>query len=273
MSDQPIGYILMENDTTFRDISDLKVFNDNHLFYVRFVSTLQSLNRFNRNNKFYTSDAIVQSLSTEEINELIANNKFKGEAGHPIGEKIERIAVVDPKLTCHRIVKWWVENDLIRGIVETLDDGMYGTKLTKAILQNENPSFSYRGLAMLQKKGTKAYIRTPPRTIAYDEVNLPSHKEAYGDPKKTKIAQSYSGTVSASMESVDMSREITGSEIADLFQRKSETLQIVCESFGIDPSNVSLVGNKIALRNGDERYMLNMEANLAKEVAYYWGTV
>lgn len=268
-----IGYILMENDNSFKDVSDLQIFDHNHLFYVRFNSTLQSLDCFNRNNRFYKGDAIVASLSTPEIFELIANNKFKGEAGHPIDAQINRIATVDPKFTCHRIIKWWKEGNLIRGTVETLDDGMYGTKLTKAILQNENPSFSYRGLAMLTRKGTKTYVEKPPRAIAYDEVQLPSHPEAYGDPKKTKIAQSYDGSVTATMESSDMSRIVQKSEIADLAMRKSENLQVVCESFDIDPSSVNVSGNTMKLRQGEETYVIALETNLSKEIAYYWNNI
>lgn len=272
MQDQAIGYILMENDTSFKDVSNLKVFDENHLFYVRFDTTLQSLDCFNRNNRYYTADAIVRSLSTPEIAELIHHNKFKGEAGHPIDGSINRIATVDPKLTCHRIIKWWRDKDLIRGTVETLDDGMYGTKLTKAILQNENPSFSYRGLAMIEKEGSKSYVRRPPRAIAYDEVNLPSHKEAYADPKKIKVAQSYSGNV-VTMESVDASRIVTEQEIADLVVRKSENLQIVCESFDIDPSSVIVSGGKMSLKQGSERYVVTLENNLVKDIAYYWGSM
>ena len=84
---------------------------------------------------------LVVCIHTDEIKELILNNKFKGEAGHPIDGTINRIVTVDPKFTCHRIIKWWVDGNLIKGTVETLDDDMHGTKLTKAILQNENPSF------------------------------------------------------------------------------------------------------------------------------------
>lgn len=277
-SDGCIGYILMENDNTFRDVQNLQVFDKNHLFYVRFDTTLQSLDVFNRNNRYYSADAIIKSLSTDEIKELILNNKFKGEAGHPIDGTINRIVTVDPKFTCHRIIKWWVDGNLIKGTVETLDDDMYGTKLTKAILQNENPSFSYRGLAMLQKKGTKSYVYRPPRAVAYDEVNLPSHKEAYGDLDKTVIAQSYDGkidsTISRQTQQVkDLSRAVIEQEIADLVSKKSENLQVVCESFDIDPSQVFINNNMMKVKANNETFAVTMESQLCKEVAYYWGNI
>lgn len=277
-SDGCIGYILMENDNTFKDVQNLQVFDKNHLFYVRFDTTLQSLDVFNRNNRYYSADAIIKSLSTDEIKELILNNKFKGEAGHPIDGTINRIVTVDPKFTCHRIIKWWVDGNLIKGTVETLDDDMYGTKLTKAILQNENPSFSYRGLAMLQKKGIKSYVYKSPRAVAYDEVNLPSHKEAYGDLNKTVISQSYDGkidsTISRQTQQVkDLSRAVIEQEITDLVSKKSENLQVVCESFDIDPSQVFVNNNMMKVKANNETFAVTMESQLCKEVAYYWGNI
>ena len=270
---EPFGYILMENDNSIKEVTNLQVFDKNHLFYVRFDTVLQSLDCVNRNNRQYKGDAIVASLSTPEIAELIANNKFKGEAGHPLEGGIKRVATVDPKYTCHRITKWWRDGDLIRGTVETLDDGLYGTKLTKAILQNENPSFSYRALAMIDKKGNVSYVNKPPRCIAYDEVNLPSHKEAYADPKKIKIAKSYSGQ-EVTMESSDLSRIVTGKEIAEFVTAKSDNLQIVCESFDIDPASFQKYSNgKVSLKKGGDTFVFSLEQNLARDIANYWGTM
>ena len=179
----PVGYVLMENDNTFSEVKDLEVMKKDILTYVRFETILQSLDCINRNRRLYQADAMIESLSDPKIAELIRNNKFKGEAGHPVGQPIQRIAVVQPTCTCHRITKWWVAGNLIRGIVETLDDGpgCPGFKLTRAILQDENPSFSYRGLANIVKRANISRIETKPTTVAYDEVNLPSHVEAYGD--------------------------------------------------------------------------------------------
>ena len=116
-------------------------------------------------------------------------------------------------------------------------------------------------------------------TISYDEVNLPSHKEAYADPAKTKIAQSYTGDIIATQESAgiitpsDMSRIVTESEIADLVSRKSENLQVVCESFDIDPATIRVSGNKMYMKQAQETYVVTMESALSNEIAYYWGNM
>lgn len=285
--EEAVGYVLMENDNTFKEVSDLQPLNDNGLTYVRFNTILQSLDCTNRNKRYYKADAMVKSLSTTIIQELIRNNKFKGEAGHPVGQPIQRISVVMPPFTCHRVIKWWVDGNLIRGTVETLDDGpgCPGTKLTRAILQNENPSFSYRGLANITKKGNISYILAPPITVAYDEVNTPSHLEAYGDAEKTIVSQSYTGQssqasvttkfVNPAMESAmfsDQTIAVYGRDIAEMFRKGSDNVKSVCEAFDIDPTNISMYGKtgNVEIKNGSDRIIVSTERKLARQIANMW---
>ena len=190
-----------------------------------------------------------------------------------------RIATVDPKCTSHRITKWWRDGELIRGTVETLDDGLYGTKLTKAILQGEDPSFSYRGFATMIKKNGHDYVASPPRCIAYDEVNIPSHKEAYAMPGRTFVDRDMKGNEktfvkeSASVNT-DMSIAIHESDIADLVKSKSESLAIVCESFDLDPSMLTKITNReFQLKKGGSTYVGKLEDSVARDVAYYFGNL
>lgn len=273
-SNDTAGYILMENDNSIQEVSNLQVFDKNHLFYCRFDTVLQSLDCVNRNGREYNGDAIVASLSANEISELIAHNKFKGEAGHPVGMPVQRIATVDPARTCHRIIKWWRDRDLIRGTVETLDDGLLGTKLTKAILQGEDPSFSYRGFAQIVKKDGHPYVATPPRCIAYDEVNLPSHKEAYAMPGRTFVDRDVSGHETTYVkESVDCSRIVTAKDMSDLMENASDVCMAVCESFDIDPASFAGItngGTSAVYTKNKSKYVVTLEQRVAKDVAYYF---
>ena len=79
MSEQPFGYIILEGESEFKEVTNLQTFDKPHLFYIRFDTILQSLDCRNRNGRNYNGDALVQGLSTPEIAELIANNKWKGE--------------------------------------------------------------------------------------------------------------------------------------------------------------------------------------------------
>lgn len=276
----PFGFILMENDNTFQEVRNLDVVRDSGLFFVRFDTILQSLDCINRNRRYYKGDAIYQSITTPEVAELILNNKLHSEAGHPVDGTPARIATIDPKYTCNIIKKMWRDGNLIRGSIETLDDGMYGTKLTKGIIQGINPSYSYRGFAVIDKRGNVSYVNKPPRFITYDEVNLPSHKEAYADPKKTKVYKDLVSGAETTFEATmtintnplpDASRAILGKDIQEMVMRDSDNLKVVCESFALDPSSLRTYGNhSFAISNGSDTFVFQAEMETARRYADLW---
>ena len=271
----PFGFILMENDNSIQEVSNLDVIKNQGLFFVRFDTILQSLDCINRNRRYYKGDAIYQSITTPEVAELIRNNKLQSECGHPVDGTPARIATVDSKYTCNIIKKMWRDGNLIRGSIETLDDGMYGTKLTKGILQGINPSYSYRGFAVIDKKGNVSYVMKPPRFITYDEVNLPSHKEAYADPQKITVTKSYARKKitfeGATPEYHDYSRVILGSEIQEMLMRDSDNVKVVCESFGLDPSTLKTYGNhSLSISNGSDTFGFQTEKNVARRYEDLW---
>lgn len=281
------GVIVMENDTTYGEVSDIEVHKESGLFFLRYKAILQSVDRENRNHNWYTGDAIVGSLSDDNVTELMNHGKALGEAGHPVDGTVRRIATVDPKYTCHRMLKWWKDGNLIRGELETLDDGMYGTKLTKMILQGMDSSYSFRGFARMtsdrRHPGVKMVV-TPPKYVAYDEVVLPSHPEAYQMKGKSLVKKNYvtGEEKTIAMENAynevrypkgDMSIAVTPSMISEMVRDKSENLDILCESFDIDPSqylSVDPTGKTASLHTPRERFVFTLESQLAREVAETW---
>ena len=209
-------------------------------------------------------------------NSLTNSEKFWSiniERDHPITKDIQRIASVLSKQCSHRIKKWWREGNLIKGTIETLDDGLYGTALTKNIIQGENPSFSLRALASLEKKGNISFVNRPPKVITYDEVNLPSHKEAYAEPRKTKVISD--GNTEYTYENVKVTNgeiAIEAADIKDILVSKSDNLKIVCESFNIDPATVKLIsgGRQLSAKSGSDTLVWTLESNLCRETADMW---
>ena len=274
MAQDPFGYIILEDDNVgCNEISNLEQINKPNICFVRFDTVLQSLDCVNRNRRQYNGDALVKGLSDPNLAELMANNKWKGERDHPITKDIQRIASVLSKQCSHRIKKWWRDGNLIKGTIETLDDGMWGTALTKNIIQGENPSFSLRALASLEKKGNISYVNRPPKVITYDEVNLPSHKEAYAEPRKTKVISD--GNTEYTYENVKVKNgeiAIEAADIKDMLLAKSDNLKIVCESFDIDPATVKLIngGKQLSAKSGRDTLVWAMESTLCRETAYMW---
>ena len=277
----PFGYILLENDMTDEKVTNVEVVDKPHLFYVRFNTVLQSLDCKNRNGRIYNGDALVKGLSAPEITELINNKKWKGECDHPITKDIQRIASDLSKYESHYITKWWREGNLIKGTIESIDDNMYGTALAKRVLQGENPSFSLRALAMLEKEGTTTYVNKPPRVITYDEVNLPSHKEAYAEKRKEKVISDgkneivYEGTdakLANRYKKGETAFAIEANDIKDMLISHSDNLKIVCESFDIDPATVKLAngGRSLTAKSGSDTLVWTLEENLVRRSVDYF---
>lgn len=270
MKEKPFGYIILENDNSVAETTNVEVIEKPQLFYVRFNTVLQSLDCNNRNKRNYNGNALVEGLSTPEINELIANKKWKGECDHPITKDIQRIATVLSTKCSHYITKWWRDGNLIKGTIESIADGegLYGTALARRVLQNENPSFSLRALAMLEKSGNITYVNKPPRVITYDEVNLPSHKEAYAEPKKQKVLDD--GEKQFVYENGAIA--IDAGDIKDMLVTKSDNLKIVCESFDIDPMSIGITndGDMLTIKNGSDKIIFTPEKKLAREISNYF---
>lgn len=274
MKNDVFGYILMENSTEHNEISNVDVVKNNGLFFVRFDTVLQSLNVENRNRRWYAADAIMKALGSEKIQELIRQGRFEGEAGHPITDNIARVSTVDPARTCHKITKFWLDGNLLKGTIETLDDGMLGTKLTKRILQSGtgSASFSLRALARLDKSKGVSYVRQEPHIVTFDEVQLPSHKEAYGilGTEKKIIKDIYGKEIT--MESGSIA--ITANDVKSYVMEKSENLNIICESFNINPDSIKIMENgrrlSVAQNGSGERYVFAMEQNVFDNIRDYW---
>ena len=283
----PFGFIIMENDNTFQEVSNLEKITQDRLFFVRFDTILQSLDCVNRNRRWYKGDAIYQSITTPEIMELLRHKKLQSEAGHPVDGSTARIATIDPKCTCNFITKMWRDGNLIRGSIETIDDaGGYGTKLTRSILQGMDPSYSYRGFAVMHedKKKNIKFVFEPPRFITYDEVNLPSHKEAYAEPKKIKISKTFGGE-ETSFESMefspkrihtdplpDKSRAILPSDIREAILHDSDSAKAICESFDIDINSMATYGNhSFSIKSGSDTIVFQAEYDVARRYANIWG--
>ena len=70
---------------------------------------------------------------------------------------------------------------------------------------------------MLEKSNNTSYVNKPPRVITYDEVVLPSHKEAYADNGSYKnVAKVTNGAIA-----------IEATDLRDYLINRSDNLKIV----------------------------------------------
>jgi hypothetical protein len=163
----------------------IHVENSPGMFFVRFNACLQDFDVFNRNNRKYLYQPMVESWNMPHIKELIKRGDMFGESGHPITKDPMRVVTIDPKVCCHRIVGIEFKNRALYGTIETLNDDMFGKQFTKHILQGCTAAFSLRALAPLTKiDAVRVEVRSKCHVVTEDRVILPSHKNAYGEDQQ-----------------------------------------------------------------------------------------
>lgn len=270
--EEVVAFAVMESVADPIKPQNIEVIDKNGLFYLRFDTTLQSFNCLNRNRRNYSDVAVMEGLRADHITELIRNKTWFGEAGHPMEEDVKRILTIDPKLTSHKIVDFRQEGkNILKGTIETLDDGRYGTQMTKNILQGMEPAFSLRALAKLTKKadGT-SLVQSKPHIVTYDWVILPSHKEAYRDTSKpiNKIVKSINNDGNTIKESCT---SILESSLIDYITEEStnvKTVSNICE-IALENMSLSTNGQYLILRENGRAYHVKIEDKIKHDVSKY----
>ena len=265
------AYVVMEQNSEPMTPENMKIVKENGLFFVRFDTTLQSLDIFNRNNRMYQFKPMVESLEAEHLIELKREKALLSEMGHPDSEEMRRLLTIDPKLTCARINDYRVEGKLIKGNVETLDDGMYGTKLTKMILQHMNPAWSLRAVVPLVKLADgRQIMRKKGHIVTWDSVILPSHKEAYADKNQTiqKVITDISKEGNVVQERFVPVHE---SALIDYIKEESKNIKIIsniCE-VALESAKLSQDKKFIIVKENGMTYNIKIEDKIRHDVSKY----
>lgn len=270
--EEVVAFAIMESVAEPVQPKNIEVIDKNGLFYLRFDTVLQSFNCLNRNRRNYSDVAMMEGLRADHIQELIRNKTWMGEAGHPMEEDVKRILTIDPKLTSHKIVDFRQEGkNILKGTIETLDDGKYGTQMTKNILQGMEPAFSLRALAKLTKKadGT-SLVQSRPHIVTYDWVILPSHKEAYRDTSKpiNKIIKSVHDAGNTIQESCT---SILESSMLDFIAEESANIKLISDIYEVSLENMSIASNGqfAILRENGRSYHVKIEDKIKHDVSKY----
>lgn len=240
------------------------------LFYVKFDTTLQGFNVQNRNRRIYETNAMMESLNSPHIAELLEKKTWLGEAGHPNTKEMARTLTINPQLTSHRINSFHLQgNDILMGNVETLDDGRHGTQMTKNILQGMEPAFSLRALASLIKRndGT-SLVKSKSHIVTYDWVILPSHSNAYRDQSKPieKVRQAIESAGNTITESAGF--PVLESQIKDFIALESTNVNLISNVCEVMKESIELTPDlkHVLLREGTNTYAVNVEDRIRQEI-------
>ena len=266
-----IGNIILEGAVTAED----SIITNRNGKRVVAEGTLQDMDVENRNRRIYAKADLVPEINGPRMQELIKTGNFKGENGHPLSDDLVRQQTIDPKLTCVKFLKVWVDGNLVRGqFCGTNND--YGKEFDEDLRCGEKPSFSLRALGGIEDHNGKAYVKNI-KIITWDRVIYPSHKRAYTDKLLTE---------SAAVNSIDRNQivvpnndpgtiiKLTNSDaktVISRLQRESANVDTILNTFDGLYESVQLVGrNKIILtdRFGD-KLSVNLEAHVNNIIMDY----
>lgn len=267
--EQIIAAVVMENDGIQMKPQNLSRVKENGVEFLRFRSILQSLGVQNRNRRTYTIEAIKRAIMADHIQELIRQKSFQGEAGHPLSNDTSRVMTVDPERASHVITNIEVIGDLVYGDIETLADiNGPGTRFMGKILQGMEPAFSLRAMAALTKKGDGSSLANGRvHMVTYDQVILPSHKEAYRD-KSTKIVKVNKGFEGECVTEGGILIPLTESAIKDFIAMESANVKLVSNFCEVAMESMELTSDmkKVILREGNQTYHVKLEDKIKHEV-------
>ena len=296
-----LGNIILE--AADRAAEDTVIVGDNP-DRVTAEGTLQDLDVVNRNKRCYSVADMRPQIYGDKIAELVAAKQFKGEAGHPLSDRLDRQQTVDPKMVCVKYSKIWIDKDRVKARFHGTNDDNYGKTFDKDLRCGEKPAFSLRALGSIENINGKAYVKNL-RIITYDHVIYPSHKVAYTERLVTESAAMAAehdamfkkiiveGAMSDGIDNItsniineraqlidDINENgriinITGKDAANLLstmQHENASIGMILETFEGIANSVKLQGHRIKLTTAfGEHIYLPLDSycnNLIMEYAY-----
>lgn len=277
MREEVTAFLIMEATGEPSKAENLQVFDKNGLFYLRFDTVLQTFDTLNRNRRIYESAPMAESLNAPHIQELIAENQWCGEAGHPDTEEVRRILTIDPARISHRITKTWIVGKTLYGTVETLDDDAYGTRFTKNILQGMTPAFSLRALASLIKGSDGiARVRSKAHLVAYDRVILPSHKEAYRDKSKPiQVVRGIDEKQIVSESAVNIAIPVVESQIESFIRDESKNVKMISNVYEVATESMAISKDMrfAIIKENGQKFAVRIEDQIRHEIRGFMSNI
>ena len=234
-------YLCESAESPLTKVGDLKIYNDNNIFFVEFDTVLQSFGVENRNHRYYTAENVWQAIQSPKIQDLLAHDSWFGECNHPTQEyqdkKLtpERIRDVWPQNRSHKIMNPRIDGNLLKARIQTDAGTEAGIGFAKSIIQGMVPRFSCRSIATLRQINGRptVVIRL---LVTYDWVFYPSHCEAemIGTLQRP-MTESASDLVLPNGSNVTPDDTVIPlHEILDLVGNKDTNTEILLESFDLD---------------------------------------
>jgi len=280
-----IGYILNESAVQVNEI-DVVESGDR----VTGKGRLQTGNERNRNGRCYRTEDLAREIKAPRQLELLATKNMLGEAGHPLSKELIRQQTIDPKNTCVRYLKFWMQGDDVMGIFQGTNNAL-GETFDKDLRSGVKPAFSLRALGTISASPSGGAVVENLRIITYDYVIYPSHPGAYTEgiinesasgimlPSSSfKNSDSMDGTKSSiyTFTNEDVVRSLkqtaTRESAIEYIKDKSANFHLLKECFDMTKYDMAdfVDAHHIALTEaGNSSIVMNIEDYIANEIQTY----
>jgi len=276
---QVIGSIILEAATVNVDAKIISEVNGKP----EATGIIQDADTENRNGRIYESKDLKPEVDGDRIQkELIPTGNMVGEWGHPTNQELNRQSVIDPKCTCVRFTKIWMEGKDVHANFKGTNTE-YGKAFSQDLLEGVKPSFSLRALGSVDRGGNgKCYVRNL-RIITWDSVIFPSHKRAY----TTGFVVPTNESASLVRSTADIQKSVTNSQtvlengliipivnqqVVDYIKEESANVQSILKTFDTLYESAIIVncGKQVQLTlAGGERVLVNLEQYITNEIRDY----
>ena len=278
MNNQVIGNIILERATTS---VDTRIIGEN-AGKVEATGIVQDLGIENRNGRIYELKDIKPEIEGDRFQkELIPTGNCISEWGHPVSQELSRQSVIDPKNSCARFTKLWIEGNEVHANFKGTNTN-YGLAFNADLMEGVKPSFSLRALGSVDReRNGKCYVRNI-RCITYDTVVYPSHKKAYmtgfvAPTNESAITESANISADNYTNSKTMFENgvlipIVNQQVVDYIKQESANVKSILNNFETLYESAIIVndGKKVQLTlAGGDKILVNLEQYIADEIRNY----
>jgi hypothetical protein len=196
-------------------------------------SVLQSFERINWNGRNYPGKVVMKGLGENpKIQNDLRMKQWPGEWCHPDSKEVIRQSqVLDPYVS-HYIDKYWQEGQLLKAHVTTAPFG-YGFDMYNKLMAGRPWGFSLRAFGATDSNNTAV---SPLTVITYDQVNRPSHKEAYATAGDVVSKNEYTDSFLQECSLSYLVESNITQEITNFILERSDNIKVAKELFGLEES-------------------------------------
>lgn len=249
-------------------------------------AVLQTGDMLNRNKRIYSSRELEREIMSDRVQGLIRHKMMKGEAGHPLDDRLDRQQTIDPKLCEVIYLKMWFEKPYIKAILCGTYN-KYGDEFEAEVRNGATHEFSSRSLGTVRRQPNGTAVVENMHYITSDVVIFQSDFNGYArrivSPEELKVAGIKESAVS--LPNTENNRKLLLNEackhdictpiyndtVINYIKEQSQNIKTIKEQFDIYYDSIKLLenGNVSMTDKTGNVFIINLESYIRNEIMNY----